>query len=402
MNILFLTLLDFHSLDQQGIYTDLLMTFAKNGHHLYIISPVEKRNKMPTKLITSDNVNLLKLEIGNVQKTNIFEKGISTLTLESKFKKAIETYFNDVKFDLVLYTTPPITLQSAVAYVKKRDSAKTYLLLKDIFPQNALDLGMLKKTGLKGLLYKYFRNKEQKLYQTSDYIGCMSEANVEFLLNNNPIKSSKVEICPNTLTPRIQNLSQDDRVALRKKYNLPQEKVIFVYGGNLGKPQGVPFLKECIKANELRSNAHFLIVGSGTEYVKIKDYFDDNEFVNSTLYESIPRAEYENLVAACDVGMIFLDHRFTIPNFPSRLLSYMQAGLPVIAATDVNTDIGNVIRNGNFGYWCKSGELQSFNTIVDKFLDMERIHLMGLNSNRYLLNNYTSDHAYEIIMKHFE
>ena len=91
-----------------------------------------------------------------------------------------------MKFDLVLYSTPPITLQKAVSYVKNRDGAATYLLLKDIFPQNALDLGMLKKTGVKGLFYRYFKNKEIKLYVVSDYIGCMSEANVEFLLKHNP------------------------------------------------------------------------------------------------------------------------------------------------------------------------------------------------------------------------
>lgn len=43
MNILFLILLDFDSIDERSIYTDLLREFYKNGHSAYVISPVEKR-----------------------------------------------------------------------------------------------------------------------------------------------------------------------------------------------------------------------------------------------------------------------------------------------------------------------------------------------------------------------
>lgn len=193
MNILFLTLLDFVSIDEKGIYTDLLRQFFNPNHKLHIISPTEKRKQQPTRLIDNGNCKILKLQIGNTQKTNVIEKGISTITLESKFQWAIKNYFSDVKFDLVIYTTPPITLQKAISYVKKRDNAKTYLLLKDIFPQNAVDLGMMDKTGVKGVLYNYFRAKEKSLYAISDYIGCMSQANVDYLLKHNP------EIPPSSL-----------------------------------------------------------------------------------------------------------------------------------------------------------------------------------------------------------
>lgn len=193
MNVLFLTLLDFSTIDENGIYTDLMREFIKDGHDLYIISPTEKRKNKPTNLIDNGKVKILKLQIGNTQKTNLIEKEISTLTIESKFKNEIKKYFSDVKFDLVLYSTPQITLQKAVEFVKFRDQAKTYLLLKDIFPQNAVDLGMLKTSGIKNLIYKYFRDKEERLYKISDYIGCMSNANVEFLLKNNPSISMDME-----------------------------------------------------------------------------------------------------------------------------------------------------------------------------------------------------------------
>ena len=149
MNVLFLTLSYFNSLDDRGIYTDLLREFVKNGHVVYAISPIEKRNGKDTVLVEKEKIKILNLRIGNIQKTNIIEKGISTILVSSQFKNAIKQYFSDVKFDLVLYSTPPITLLSAVGYVKRRDDAKTYLLLKDIFPQNAVDLEMMTKKGSK-------------------------------------------------------------------------------------------------------------------------------------------------------------------------------------------------------------------------------------------------------------
>lgn len=403
MKILFLTLLDFDNIKEQGIYSDLIRSFMSHGHDMYVISPREKRKQLPEELFKVDNCQILKLQIGNMQKTNILEKGISTLTLEKKFVNSIKKYFSEIKFDLVLYSTPPITLQKAVSYVEKRDGAATYLLLKDIFPQNALDLGMLKKTGVKGFLYRYFRQKEIKLYAASDYIGCMSKANVDFVLEHNTsIDASKVEVCPNSIKPLDLHIETEEKDAIKFKYGIPTDKTIFVYGGNLGKPQGVDFLIECLEYTKDYTEAYFLIVGSGTEYSKLDDYFKKKKPNNARLISQLPKLDYELLVNVCDVGLIFLDRRFTIPNFPSRLLSYMQASMPVIAVTDRNTDIGKVIEENQFGYWCESTDAHEFGIKVKLLCSKELQKQMGTRSRRYLEGNYTAEHSYEVIVRHFE
>ena len=399
MNVLFLTLIDFKSFNERNIYCDLLREFIKNGHNVYAISPTEKRNSIDTHL--SEDGRLLKLKIGNTQKTNIVEKGISTLMIEPQFVSAIKKYFSNVKFDLVLYSTPPITLAGAVKYVKKRDGAKTYLMLKDIFPQNAVDLGMMTKTGPKSILYKYFRKKEEALYAFSDKIGCMSQANVDFVLKNNPaVDENKVEICPNAIEPQDMSVSEEERTELRNKYGIPLDKKVFVYGGNLGKPQGIPFIIECLKTQENNDNAYFLIVGDGTEYGKLEEYFNAAAPKNMKLMKRLPKDDYDRMIAACDVGMIFLDHRFTIPNFPSRLLSYMQAGLPVLACTDPNTDVGKVITEGGFGWWCESNDANAFASIITNIADYDYSAAKN-NEKEYLYSNYTAECTAKIIEKNF-
>ena len=396
MNIMFLTLLDFDSYCEHNIYCDLLREFINNGNEVYCISPAEKRTGIETHF--TEKNHLLKLKIGNTQKTNILEKGISTLMIESQFVSAIKKYFSDVKFDLVLYSTPPITIANAVRYIKKRDGAKTYLMLKDIFPQNAVDLGMMSVTGLKGLIYKYFRHKEKKLYALSDRIGCMSQANVDYVLSHNPeITADKVEICPNCIDVQDMNFDEQERIEMRDKYGIPQNKKVFVYGGNLGKPQGISFVIECLKLQERNQNAFFLIVGDGTDYGKLEEYFKEAKPSNMKLMKQLPKDDYDRMITACDVGLIFLDHRFTIPNFPSRLLSYMQAGLPVLACTDPNTDIGKVIVDGEFGWWCESNDAVRFSNLI-----YEICNLNSENSDKtisFLKTNYSAEYAYRTICK---
>lgn len=392
MRVLFLTLLDFNSFDERNIYTDLLREFIRNGHDVYCISPAERRTGIQTHL--EENGRLLKLKIGNTQKTNIIEKGISTVMIESKFVCAIKKYFSDVKFDLVLYSTPPITFASVVKFVKNRDGARTYLMLKDIFPQNAVDLGMMRTTGIKGQIYKYFRKKEKILYSLSDRIGCMSQANVEYVVRNNPeIPKEKVEICPNCMDVLDVRLTEQERADMREKYGIPQNKRVFVYGGNLGKPQDVPFIISCLKKCADLSDSYFIIAGSGTDRHLLEKYIEDDVPSHVKLFGHLPKDEYDKMIACCDVGLIFLDHRFTIPNFPSRLLSYMQAGLPVAACTDLNTDIGKVIVEGGFGRWCESSDVKMFSEMIEQ-MNEKTILEYREKSRKYLCDVYSVQNVY--------
>lgn len=170
-----------------------------------------------------------------------------------------------------------------------------------------------------------------------------------------------------------------------------------MYGGNLGKPQGIPFLIDCLKTQLDNPEAFFLIVGNGTEFEKLKTFFDEYKPENMRLIKTLPKEDYDRMIAVCDVGMIFLDHRFTIPNFPSRLLSYMQAGLPVLACTDSNTDIGKAIEEGGFGWWCESNNVNNFyNLICD--ICSTNFYSLGQLGYLYLKENYTAFQSYKIIM----
>ena len=107
------------------------------------------------------------------------------------------------------------------------------------------------------------------------------------------------------------------------------------------------------------------------------------------------------LAEACDVGMIFLDYRFSIPNYPSRLLPFLMGKKPVIACTDPNCDVGAIAEENGYGFYSPSNSVEAFVKSVDRMLASD-IKAMGENGYRFFLNNYTTEHTYRAIVKHFE
>lgn len=391
MNILFLSLSRFDNVNVRGIYSDLMRELINRGHDVYIASPTERRFGKPTHLIDTDHCHILKIKTLNIQKTNVIEKGIGTLLLERQFDRAIRKYWSDIRFHLILYTTPPITFNKVIERTKKRCGCRSYLMLKDIFPQNAVDLGMMKQGSI---IHRMFRKKEKRLYEISDRIGCMSPANCEYVITHNPsVDPAKVELCPNAVMPtEIPDLTEAERREILSRHGIPTGKTIFIYGGNLGKPQGIEFLLKVVENNETRHNSFIVIVGSGTEYPKIAQWFDGHTPQNAKLISALPKHEYDNLIRACHVGLIFLDPRFTIPNFPSRLLSYLENAMPVLLATDTNTDMGSIAEREGFGLWAKSGDLDRFMKNLDCIAgDAALRSQMGHAGNRFFLKNYLVD-----------
>lgn len=392
-----------HSVENHGIYADLMRKFRNEGHDVYIVTPRERRTREKTDCIVIEGVSVLGVKTPNLQKTTVIEKGIGQVLVNPLFRWAIKKYLRGISPDLILYSTPPITLVGVVNYLKKSNpKAKSYLILKDIFPQNAVDMELLYKTGVKGLLYKYFRKKEKKLYHLSDNIGCLSPANIDYILQHNPeLEPSKVEIAPNSYEEKeFIAMTNTKRETIRRKFKLPEDRPIFIYGGNLGIPQGIPFLIKCLDANADRSDCHFVVVGDGTEYGKLEAWYKTKQPKSVSVLQRLPKEDYDQLVRACDVGLIFLDYRFTIPNYPSRLLPYLMEKKPIIAATDPNCDTGSIAEQNGYGLWCPSNDVEAFTQCVDKILKSD-LAQMGEKGYHFFLDNYTITHTYNAIMKHF-
>lgn len=358
MNILFLTMVKIGSTNEEGIYQDFINEIASRGNKVFVVSPIENREKKNTHLIEEGNVKILRVKTGDVTKTSKLKKGINQLKLESQFQKAINQVYNDISFDLIIYSTPPITFSKLIQKLKKDHNAITYLMLKDIFPQNAVDIQMINKNSI---VYKMFRRKELNTYEVSDLIGVMSNENKNHIVKNSGVKSSKVHIFRNSIYEMKPKYS--DRNMLTK-YGIDMNKKILIYGGNIGEPQGYKNIVNFIKRFDEVKNANLIIIGSGTKFNEVK--IAASNIKNVFVLNQLPKQDYDTLLNHSDIGLIFLDERFTIPNYPSRMTSYLSLGKPVIASIDECTDISSEIEKNNVGFSSYSKNTDSLIANINK------------------------------------
>ena len=374
MNILYLSAVPFKIDKNPSIYTDLIQELTNFGDKITVVSIDNSLKPFQIKKVTQKNIDLICIGSFKLYNVSIFRKGLAILSLPFFMKKGLKK-LDISKFDLILYETPPITWAGIVSQLKKKNNTKSFLMLKDIFPQNAVDIGLIKKESF---IFKYFKKKEKLLYEVSDCIGCMSKGNMDYVLkNNSEILKEKVCYFPNTKKDTGSG-----------KINFNKEKLQFIYGGNMGLPQGVLNIAPAISYFKNDEDIEFIFVGKGTEWNKISEYFRDQK--NVKVLESLPREEYESLLSSCDAGFIFLDSRFTIPNYPSRTLAYLEKGIPIIAATDKNTDIKDLIVNNKVGLWSCSDDINSL---------IENIKVMKENKEK---RRVFSKNARELFLKEFQ
>jgi glycosyltransferase involved in cell wall biosynthesis len=380
--------------NDSNLYTDLVEEFKNKGHDVYVAAILEKKYGESTYIKEEKNgLKVLRIKSGNLFKVNYIIKGITSLSLPYLFKKAIKKYFNSIRFDLIIYPTPPITLAPIVSFLKKRDKCKTYLILRDIFPQNAKDLGMINNN----LIFEYFRKKEKILYDISDHIGCMSRGNIDYVVKHNNIDPNKLELLYNW---KREIILKNEVIDYRKKYGL-ENKFVAIFGGNIGYAQELTFLLKLAKIYKNREDIIFLIVGDGIERERIENIVKKENLKNVLIKDPLPREEYDQLIKVCDVGLVNLSHNFTIPNFPSKSTGYFESGIPILAATDKNTDFGKLLEETKTGLWSETGDLKSYQENFEKLLNDKSLReKLGKKGKDFFEENMKVQSAYSIISKH--
>ncbi|WP_459501261.1 glycosyltransferase family 4 protein [Bacillus sp. C1] len=396
MNILFL-MIAFPDVERtENLYTELAHEFKNHDHNVYVATILEGSDRNETVMRNERGVNVLRVNSGKLFNVNYIVKGINTVLLPYRFNQAIKKYFKDVKFDLVISPTPPITFLDTIKKIKKEHNCKSYLILRDIFPQNAKDLGLINNK----VLFSYFRKQENKLYALSDSIGCMSQGNIDYVMKHNKdVKLEKLELLPNWR--KVRDFSLLSKTNYRTKYGFNDDQIILIFGGNIGLPQELDFLMQLAECYKNREDILFLIVGSGNRREHIKKTIVEKELTNVILRDSIPSQEYDCLVRECDIGLINLNRNFTIPNIPSKTLAYFEAEVPILASVDQNTDYGQILNEAQAGMWSITGDLESYKYNFEKLVsDKELRKSMGKNGRSYLIQNLGVDKAYHTIIKH--
>lgn len=390
MKVLFL-MFSFPNLNHSfNIYTVLVEEFVKNGHEVVVIAPDNQK----TRISIEQNIAVLRVKTLPIKNIPNVLKGISNILLPFQYGRALRKYYGKKLFDIIFLATPPITLVDLAVRLKKETNARLYLMLRDIFPQNAVDLKIMSK---KSIFYIYFRRKEQKLYRNADFIGCMSPANIEFLIKNNPfLKRENVHVLNNFQRPysnRGQKFSE-----LARKFRI-ENRFVVVFGGNLGKAQQLENVLELAGRAKVFSDVVFLILGEGLQYHRLEREIRSRGLNNIILHPTLPKQDFQDLLTLCHVGLISLHADFTVPNIPSKALDYFNIGIPVLASLDYSTDFGKILEREKCGLWTYAGKHETlFELFKRLYFDEELRQQLGTNGRNYFKRELQPDNAYFTII----
>ena len=375
------------------LYSQLVAQLDDHGHDVTVVAPVNHGNESGLQI--EDGIKFIRVTSLPLFGVGMIRKGIANMMLPYLYKKAIKKHNLNLDFDLIIIPTPPITLYGVVSWLRLKSKAKVYLILRDIFPQNAVDLGLIKK---KSFVHVYFRKNERKLYDICDAIGCMSQGNIDFIKKHNPnLAKRKLHLLPNWGDMAPLN-TEESLIPLKKKMGL-QDKFILVFGGNIGLPQKMENIVDLAIACTDIEDIVFLIIGRGNEKKHLEELIKEKDVKNVMLKDSVPLAEYLKVVQMADVGLISLSEDFTIPNIPSKALSYYNAKKPILASIDTQTDFGQLLEENHTGVWAEAGDTVKLKKqLLLLYHDRNLRITMGENGYRYMKENLTSEIAYNTIM----
>lgn len=374
------------------MYSDMVNVFHKHGHKVFPMAPINGEESK-SFISKEEGVDILRTKTMDVFSKNRFKKGFANILLSNQFKKSYDKFWKEQDIDLIIVPTPSVMFADFVTYLKKHTKAKVLLMQKDIFPQNAVDLGFMKKDGI---TYNFFKKHELKLLSTVDFVGCTSPGNIDYLLRHYDFLDEKTVKLLYNSSNLLQSSSNQN---IRAKYNL-EDNFTVVFGGNMGKPQQLENVLLLAKKCAIYDDVRFLIIGTGTEVEELKKEAEQLQLKNLRFIDKVLREEYFDLLSNCNVGLISLHQNFTVPNTPMKLNDYLNAGIPILASIDRNNDLGTILEENKMGKYAYADSPDDlFKAFEELYRDESKRLEMGKNGKEFCTENLSAEKSYQTILE---
>lgn len=378
------------------MFHDLAQELLRRGHSPVVITPGKPKQSSRLVVDVIDGVEIWFFRTGLIRGSGKVRRAINETLLSLKAWLAIRERVLADNFDGIINYSPTIFFGALVFLIKKHSQCSSYLVLRDMFPQWAIDLGMIKE---KSLVASYFRFFERLNYQQSDCIGVMSHANLVTFAKYFP-QYKNVKVLPNWTANGGENID-NRKFDLRAKYGL-EKKVVFFYGGNIGHAQDMDNLLRLVKNMLCQQNAHFLFVGQGDEVGLLERRKVEWALCNLTYLPSVSQEKYTELLRQVDVGLFSLSKAHTAHNFPGKLLGYMAESIAILGSVNCGNDLIGFINEEGAGKAYVNGEDSSLAQGATELLsDTELRRKCGGNANKLLHRYFSVESAADNILHEF-
>ncbi len=319
---------------------DLVREMRREGHEPTVVVPAPELASA-WRLDEIDGTEVLRVRSLQAKDVNRVQRALAEWLLPYALLRGLRrSSLKDIHWDGVVWYSPTIFLGPMVQAIKRRCGCRGYLILRDLFPDWAVDAGILRK----GLIYRLFKGVERRQYEVADVIGVQTPANVPLVRADAPV-GSKIEVLNNWLAAPTASATTIDLAS-----GPLAGRTIFVYAGNMGAAQGMDCLIDLAVRLRSRVDVGFLFVGRGSDVPRLRALVAGHALDNVQFIDEVDADQVPGLLAQCHVGLIALDPRHTTHNIPGKLLTYLHAGLPVLARINPGNDLEVLINAEGIGH----------------------------------------------------
>lgn len=379
----------------------LAIEFQRRGHKAIIITPSTSQQTSALKVDFENNIEIWRFKSGNIRAistekiSGLIIRTINEWLIPFRGWHAISSKVKKEPFDLCVIHSPSIFFGGLANKLKKR-GAFVYVVLRDMFPQWAIDQGLIKKHSPIAWFFRYF---ERFIYKTANCIGVMSENNIGVLKSTYPS-------LPNVKV--LMNWIEEE--PLEKKFRTTEfidkldfkDKVILFYGGNIGNAQDMTNIMRLAKNLLSVPEARLLIIGQGDEFNLIKDLSNKWKLSNVTILPSVPQFEFRQILTSIDIGLFSLSKNHTTHNFPGKVLGYMLESIPILGSVNPNNDLLEYVNNSNAGTVLINGEDDLLFDAAKGYVMDESLRIeTGKNARKLLAKNFSVTSAADAILQEF-
>ncbi len=340
----------------------------------------KRRTKNNVLIEENDNIKIVRVDLPYVKRTNFFRRRIEYFEVGYRLYKYGKDYVDGNDFSIIY--SPPISLYWTGVKIREKYGTRFLLNVQDLHPDEMITYGILKNK----LSIKIFKKIELEAYKKADLIAAHSEKNAFHIINR--LKSSgnnfdKVHVLENWIDDSEVMPGQRNN-EFSERYNL-NDKFVVSFAGTLGMFQDIEVILRA--ANELKAHKDivFLIVGDGVrkdEAQKLKAEFNLD---NVLLLPPVPREYYPFVLHSSDVSLATLRKEVGIPVVPSKILSIMSAGIPVIGTMNLDGDGPELIRKAQSGFVVPAGDYKQLaQKILELYNNRELAQKLGRNGRKYV------------------
>lgn len=373
---------------------ELAKELLNRGHYPVVLTPGNEDQNAMLSIDFIDNVEVWRFRSPDLRKGGKVSRAVRETMLPIRAWAALKSFSHLPEFDLSINYSPTIFFGLVASFFKKKGTF-SYLILRDFFPQWAIDEKIISKWSP---ISWYFRFFERINYKSADVIAVQSPANVASFDRMTPYKHPDVEVLYNWADFSAPQASLEYGEALLKQYGI-DKKTLFFYGGNIGRAQDMANIMRLARRMLIYPDVQFLLVGQGDEYQLVAELMTAWELDNVTLLDSINQDNYRSLLCCASVGLFSLAKNHSAHNFPGKLLGYMAASLPVLGSVNKGNDVKDLFNVSGAGLISFNGDDDAlYSNAVSLLSDIKLRESIGRSANDLLKLTFSVSGAADQIL----